>query len=240
MIGEAVVLVQELRSVLDGTLVDLDEGKMRVGKKRLPGLKISRTKPAKTKGKKEGAKIGRKLMPTSKKGKTRAKGKGEGPGFPKRVKGEKAPKDEPKKPEKKIQWGQYARGEKKKVKGKTGRQLTWSDPSAGGKVPTEPSGGKKHSPFKRKRVLGKTKIDQMPSAAPPHASRKVAQTKDWSCRKIAKYVQKCVHRNKKRKPMIVRIKPSYKKGYNKSSKEWQRMGRIGNYPSQPGAGWKKG
>jgi hypothetical protein len=73
----------------------------------------------------------------------------------------------------------------------------------------------KHWPFKNKGSLGTTGVKKF--GPPPKGTRSVGQTDDWICKKKGKYVQICKSGDKKK---IVRIKPGYKKKYNKAYRKW--------------------
>lgn len=73
----------------------------------------------------------------------------------------------------------------------------------------------KHWPFKNKGSLGTTGTPK--HGPPPKGTRSVGQTDDWICKKKGKYTQICKSGDKKK---IVRIKPSYKKKYNRAYRKW--------------------
>lgn len=73
----------------------------------------------------------------------------------------------------------------------------------------------KHWPFKNTSTLGTTGTPK--HGPPPKGTRSVSQTDDWICKKKGKYTQICKSGDKKK---IVRIKPGYKKKYNKAYRAW--------------------
>lgn len=82
---------------------------------------------------------------------------------------------------------------------------------------------KKHSPFKRRNVMGTTGVPNEPGAPPPSTTRKVTQKKQWNCSRASKYVQTCKGRgDMKGRTKTVFIDPDYKKAYNAPYKSWRR------------------
>lgn len=84
-------------------------------------------------------------------------------------------------------------------------------------------GKKKHSPFKTYAMLG-------PGPDHDFGTREVSKRTHWDCSKTGKYSQRCVllkkdaqgrlRRSKTQKQ--IRIKPDYKKKYNKAYKAWRK------------------
>lgn len=91
-----------------------------------------------------------------------------------------------------------------------------------------------HNPFKRRSTMGPTRVHAIGS--PPRGTRSVGRKREWSCRKIEKYKQMCIGKPKKeggkKRKMVVKIDPGYKRGYNKAWKQWEKHLRHKGHANQ--------
>lgn len=96
------------------------------------------------------------------------------------------------------------------------------NPFANPRKPRGKSNVKVHTPHKRLTSWGPSDAHRTKYSPPPSKQLRIHRTKCWSCTRTGPYKQRCVNSCNDTE-MKVRINPTYKRAYNKSYKEADRL-----------------